>query len=167
MATSSSRVHPVFELYLVKSSMEFRRWISNYKKVSLGPVDRSFSKNTLEILQTKVCFSVSSKHIRSALSRRHGSVKQNSATIPEYSKAEGGGVVLDTSFGDEFGRAHFGYTPTVKFKKGDNKGLQVAVKVIPKPKSQSKAALTFTSGTSRHRIMKKKLNATHEVLSKL
>lgn len=112
----------------------FRRWISNYKKVSLGPVDRSFSKNTLEILQTKVCFSVSGKHIRSALSRRHGSVKQNSATIPEYSKAEGGGVVLDTSFGDEFGRAHFGYTPTVKFKKGDNKALQVAVKVIPKPK---------------------------------
>ncbi|KAG2269182.1 hypothetical protein Bca52824_063737 [Brassica carinata] len=120
----------------------------------------------------------------SALSRRHGSVKQNSATIPEYSKAEGGGVVLDTSFGDEFGRAHFGYTPTVKFKKGDNKALQVAVKVIPKPKeesfsidtfmvreqytsdigsdSQSKAASTFTSGTSRHRIMKKKLNATHE-----
>ncbi|CAN7043172.1 unnamed protein product, partial [Brassica oleracea var. botrytis] len=91
--------------------------ISNYKKVSLGPIDRSFSKNTLEILQTKVCFSVSGKHIRSALSRRHGSVKQNSATIPEYSKAEGGGVVLDTSFGDEFGRAHFGYTPTVKFKK--------------------------------------------------
>ncbi|CAN6853480.1 unnamed protein product, partial [Brassica oleracea] len=33
--------------------------------------------------------------------------------------------------------------------------------------SQSKAASTFTSGTSRHRIMKKKLNATHEVLSKL
>ncbi|KAG2282174.1 hypothetical protein Bca52824_053394 [Brassica carinata] len=81
----------------------FRRWISNYKKVSLRPVDRSFSKNTLEILQTKVCFSVSGKHIISALSRRHGSVN----------KAEGGGVVLDTSFGDEFGRAHFGYTPTV------------------------------------------------------
>ncbi|CAN7131963.1 unnamed protein product [Brassica rapa subsp. narinosa] len=25
----------------------FKRWISNYKKVSLGPVDRPFSKNTL------------------------------------------------------------------------------------------------------------------------
>ncbi|WZZ08749.1 hypothetical protein YC2023_094670 [Brassica napus] len=48
---------------------------------------------------TNVCFSVSGKHIRSALSRRHGFVKQNSAMIPEYSKAEGGGVVLDTSFG--------------------------------------------------------------------
>ncbi|KAH0914697.1 hypothetical protein HID58_029143 [Brassica napus] len=47
---------------------------------------------------TNVCFSVSGKHIRSALSRRHGFVKQNSAMIPEYSKAEGGGVVLDTSF---------------------------------------------------------------------
>ncbi|CAF2228508.1 hypothetical protein BRARA_H00688 [Brassica rapa] len=59
---------------------------------------------------TNVCFSVSGKHIRSALSRRHGFVKQNSAMIPEYSKAEGGGVVLDTSFGDEFGRDHFGHT---------------------------------------------------------
>lgn len=29
--------------------------------------------------------------------------------IFEYSKAEGGGVVLDTSFGDEFGRDYFGY----------------------------------------------------------
>ncbi|CAN7030879.1 unnamed protein product, partial [Brassica rapa subsp. trilocularis] len=28
-------------------STSFKWWISNYKKVSLGPVDRSFSKNTL------------------------------------------------------------------------------------------------------------------------
>lgn len=84
------------------------------------------------------------KHIRAVLARRHGSVKPNSssAAIPE----EDGEVGLDKSFGftkgfsskyelgDEVGRGHFGYTCAAKFKKGDSKGLQVAVKVIPKPK---------------------------------
>lgn len=86
------------------------------------------------------------KHIRAVLARRHGSVKPNSAAIPEGSEAEGGGVGLDKSFGfwksfsskyelgDEVGRGHFGYTCAAKFKKGDNKGQQVAVKVIPKAK---------------------------------
>jgi serine/threonine protein kinase len=73
-------------------------------------------------------------------------VKPNSSAIPEGSEAEGGGVGLDKSFGfsksfaskyelgDEVGRGHFGYTCAAKFKKGDNKGQQVAVKVIPKAK---------------------------------
>lgn len=43
-------------------------------------------------------------------------------------------MVLDTSFGDEFGHDDFGHTSTVTFKKGDNKGQQVAAKVIPKSK---------------------------------
>lgn len=85
------------------------------------------------------------KHIRAVLARRHGSVKPNEATIPEGSEAE---VVsgLDKSFGfskhfgnkyelgDEVGRGHFGYTCAAKFKKGELKGQQVAVKVIPKSK---------------------------------
>lgn len=85
------------------------------------------------------------KHIRALLARRHGSVKPNEATIPEGSEAE---VVagLDKSFGfskhfankyevgDEVGRGHFGYTCSAKFKKGELKGQQVAVKVIPKSK---------------------------------
>ncbi|GKV07046.1 hypothetical protein SLEP1_g18856 [Rubroshorea leprosula] len=36
--------------------------------------------------------------------------------------------------GEEVGRAHFGYTCLAKFKKGELKGQQVAVKVIPKVK---------------------------------
>jgi hypothetical protein len=32
------------------------------------------------------------------------------------------------------GRGHFGYTCSAKFKKGERKGQQVAVKVIPKSK---------------------------------
>ncbi|KAG2329430.1 hypothetical protein Bca4012_021006 [Brassica carinata] len=91
------------------------------------------------------------KHIRAVLARRHGSVKPNSAAIPEGSEAEG--VGLDKSFGfsksfsskyelgDEVGRGHFGYTCAAKFKKGDNKGQQVAVKVIPKAKMTTAIAI--------------------------
>ncbi|KAJ4890233.1 CDPK-related kinase 5 [Raphanus sativus] len=92
------------------------------------------------------------KHIRAVLARRHGSVKPNSssAAIPEE---DGEGVGLDKSFGftkgfsskyelgDEVGRGHFGYTCAAKFKKGDSKGLQVAVKVIPKPKMTTAIAI--------------------------
>lgn len=85
------------------------------------------------------------KHIRAALARRHGSVKPNEASIPEGSEAERV-TGLDKSFGfskhfgskyelgDEVGRGHFGYTCAAKFKKGELKGQQVAVKVIPKAK---------------------------------
>lgn len=85
------------------------------------------------------------KHIRSVLARRHGSVKPNGAAIPEGSEAEVC-AGLDKSFGfskhfatkyelgEEVGRGHFGYTCAAKFKKGELKGQQVAVKVIPKSK---------------------------------
>ena len=36
--------------------------------------------------------------------------------------------------GDEVGRGHFGYTCSAKAKKGDLKGQEVAIKVIPKSK---------------------------------
>ncbi|XP_048632466.1 CDPK-related kinase 2-like [Brassica napus] len=36
--------------------------------------------------------------------------------------------------GEEIGRGHFGYTCSAKFKKGELKDLEVAVKVIPKSK---------------------------------
>ncbi|XP_054809046.1 CDPK-related kinase 5 [Prosopis cineraria] len=92
------------------------------------------------------------KHIKAVLARRHGSVKPNEATIPEGSEAE---VVagLDKSFGfskhfgskyelgDEVGRGHFGYTCAAKFKKGELKGQQVAVKVIPKAKMTTAIAI--------------------------
>ena len=83
------------------------------------------------------------KHIKAALARRHGSVKPNDGAIPEGSEFEGG---LDKSFGfsknfgnkyelgEEIGRGHFGYTCRAKFKKGELKGQEVAVKVIPKAK---------------------------------
>uniref|UniRef100_A0A2C9UR16 non-specific serine/threonine protein kinase n=1 Tax=Manihot esculenta TaxID=3983 RepID=A0A2C9UR16_MANES len=91
------------------------------------------------------------KHIRAVLARRHGSVKPNEAAIPEGSEAEGTG--LDKSFGfskhfgskyelgDEVGRGHFGYTCQAKFKKGELRGQQVAVKVIPKTKMTTAIAI--------------------------
>ncbi|KAK9285191.1 hypothetical protein L1049_024379 [Liquidambar formosana] len=93
------------------------------------------------------------KHIRAVLARRHGSVKPNEAgTIPEGNEAEGV-AGLDKSFGfskhfgnkyelgDEVGRGHFGYTCMARFKKGELKGQQVAVKVIPKAKMTTAIAV--------------------------
>ncbi|KAF8410016.1 hypothetical protein HHK36_002536 [Tetracentron sinense] len=85
------------------------------------------------------------KHIRALLVRRHGSLKPNEAAIPEGHETEAISG-LDKRFGfskhfgnkyelgDEVGRGHFGYTCAAKFKKGELKGQQVAVKVIPKSK---------------------------------
>ncbi|XP_075514916.1 CDPK-related kinase 5-like [Primulina tabacum] len=92
------------------------------------------------------------KHIKAVLARRHGSVKPNEAAIPEgkeVSEAAG----LDKSFGfsknlynkydlgEEVGRGHFGYTCRAKFKKGELKGQEVAVKVIPKTKMTTAIAI--------------------------
>ncbi|XXG86553.1 hypothetical protein AAC387_Pa11g1422 [Persea americana] len=93
------------------------------------------------------------KHIRAVLARRQGSVKPNEAAIPEGSEAGGGLRGLDKRFGfsknleskyemgDEVGRGHFGYTCSAKFKKGELKGQQVAVKVIPKAKMTTAIAI--------------------------
>lgn len=81
------------------------------------------------------------------LLRRQGRrTKASADAIPEEGDEEGGGVELDKRFGfskeftsrlevgEEVGRGHFGYTCSARFKKGELKGHQVAVKVIPKAK---------------------------------
>ncbi|XP_077249868.1 CDPK-related kinase 5-like [Tasmannia lanceolata] len=92
------------------------------------------------------------KHIMAVLARRHGSVKPNEMAIPEGNEGESVSG-LDKSFGfskhfgnkyelgDEVGRGHFGYTCSARFKKGELKGQQVAVKVIPKPKMTTAIAI--------------------------
>ncbi|CAM8968299.1 unnamed protein product [Rhodiola kirilowii] len=90
------------------------------------------------------------KHIKSLLARRHGSVKPNEASIPEgfevvigldknfgYSKQ----FVAHYELGEEVGRGHFGYTCLAKGKKGNLKGHNVAVKVIPKSKMTTAIAI--------------------------
>lgn len=90
------------------------------------------------------------KHIK-ALARR-GSVKPNTAAIPEVDEGERN-LGLDKSFGfskhfekkyevgEEVGRGHFGHTCKAKFKKGEFKGQEVAVKVIPKSKMTTAIAI--------------------------
>lgn len=78
------------------------------------------------------------KHIKELLARRHASVKPNEGTIiPDgldknfgFSKNFGAKFEL----GKEVGRGHFGYTCVATGKKGELKGKQVAVKIIPKSK---------------------------------
>lgn len=91
------------------------------------------------------------KHIKAFLARRQGA--GDAAAIPEGEEREGGGgdaaaaaAGLDKGFGfskqftsryevgEEVGRGHFGYTCSAVAKKGELKGQQVAVKVIPKAK---------------------------------
>lgn len=91
------------------------------------------------------------KHIKALLARRHGSIKPNEATIPEGSECEI--IGLDKNFGfsknftshfelgEEVGRGHFGYTCSAKGKKGSLKGLDVAVKIIPKSKMATAIAI--------------------------
>lgn len=96
------------------------------------------------------------KHIRSVLARRQGTVKPNAAgdTIPEGSEpGTATGAGLDKRFGfskhfsdkyevgEEVGRGHFGYTRVATAKKGELKGQQVAVKIIPKAKMTTAIAI--------------------------
>lgn len=96
------------------------------------------------------------KHIRSVLARRQGTVKPNAAgdTIPEGSEpGTATATGLDKRFGfskhfsdkyevgEEVGRGHFGYTRVATAKKGELKGQQVAVKIIPKAKMTTAIAI--------------------------
>ncbi|KAK8311443.1 hypothetical protein V6Z12_D02G251000 [Gossypium hirsutum] len=95
------------------------------------------------------------KHIRAVLRRRKPNKKaekEAAAGIAETEEDEDG-VELDKRFGfskelrtkleigEEVGRGHFGYTCSAKFKKGEFKGQQVAVKVIPKSKMTTAIAV--------------------------
>ncbi|KAI8532860.1 hypothetical protein RHMOL_Rhmol11G0247500 [Rhododendron molle] len=97
------------------------------------------------------------KHIKAFLARRQGA--GDAAAIPEGEEREGGGgdaaaaAGLDKGFGfskqftsryevgEEVGRGHFGYTCSAVAKKGELKGQQVAVKVIPKAKMTTAIAI--------------------------
>jgi hypothetical protein len=122
------------------------------------------------------------KHIRALLARRHGSVKPNEVSIPEGGEPELG---LDKSFGfskhffakydlgEEVGRGHFGYTCSAKAKKGEHKGQDVAVKVIPKAKVRRAHALMFHaivhchapfSSCLYHLVIEERLCTLHSLL---
>ncbi|KAL9327439.1 hypothetical protein ACSQ67_008084 [Phaseolus vulgaris] len=93
-----------------------------------------------EVLQAAVPPPSPAKHIRAVLARRQG--KKAAAAISEEGEdGDGGAADLDKRFGfskeftsrlevgEEVGRGHFGYTCSARFKKGELKGQQVAVKM--------------------------------------
>ncbi|KAF8398214.1 hypothetical protein HHK36_017140 [Tetracentron sinense] len=108
-----------------------------------SPSNSSVSSTPLRIFKRPFPPPSPAKHIKALLARRHGSVKPNEASIPEGNEDE---IGLDKNFGfskqllakyelgEEMGRGHFGYTCSAKAKKGELKGQDVAVKVIPKSK---------------------------------
>nr|XP_010909915.1 CDPK-related kinase 7 isoform X2 [Elaeis guineensis] len=120
---------------------------SSYKS---SPANSSINSTPLRIFKRPFPPPSPAKHIKALLARRHGSVKPNEASIPEGSEVELG---LDKSFGflkqffskyelgEEVGRGHFGYTCSAKVKKGELKGEEVAVKVIPKAKMTTAIAI--------------------------
>ncbi|KAG1327689.1 putative Calcium/calmodulin-dependent serine/threonine-protein kinase 1 [Cocos nucifera] len=120
---------------------------SSYKS---SPANSSINSTPLRIFKRPFPPPSPAKHIKALLARRHGSVKPNEASIPEGSEVELG---LDKSFGflkqfflkyelgEEVGRGHFGYTCSAKVKKGELKGEEVAVKVIPKAKMTTAVAI--------------------------
>ncbi|KAK4284664.1 hypothetical protein QN277_001464 [Acacia crassicarpa] len=90
------------------------------------------------------------KHIKAVLARRQG--RKAAKAIPEEGEEEESRD-LDKRFGfskeftsrlevgEEIGRGHFGFTCSARFKKGERKGQQVAVKVIPKAKMTTAIAV--------------------------
>ncbi|XP_002521854.2 CDPK-related kinase 5 isoform X1 [Ricinus communis] len=120
------------------------------------PVNNNSTPTPMRIFKKPFPPPSPAKHIRAVLRRREQRKKKKKASIPEEGEGESeseDGVQLDKRFGfskeftsrlevgDEVGRGHFGYTCSAKFKKGDRKGQQVAVKVIPKSKMTTAIAV--------------------------
>ncbi|EPS59727.1 hypothetical protein M569_15078, partial [Genlisea aurea] len=117
-----------------------------------SPANSSSSSSTpLRFLKRPFPPPSPAKHIKALLARRHGSIKPNGASIPEGSECEV--IGLDKNFGfcknfvghyelgEEVGRGHFGFTCSARGKKGNLKGRDVAVKVIPKSKMTTAIAI--------------------------
>ena len=92
------------------------------------------------------------KHIQSSLVKRHGAKPKEGGTIPESVDNE---KPLDKLFGypknftskyelgHEVGRGHFGHTCYAKTRRGEHKGMAVAVKIISKAKVLSAFVFRF------------------------
>lgn len=117
-----------------------------------SPANSSVSSTPLRFFKRPFPPPSPAKHIKALLARRHGTVKPNGGPIPEGNECQ---VGLDKNFGfskqlsakyelgEEVGRGHFGYTCSAKAKKGEFKGQEVAVKVIPKSKVRSLLLISF------------------------
>lgn len=107
-----------------------------------SPASSSVNSTPLRIFKRPFPPPSPAKHIKAFLARRHPSSKPSEATIPECEDV----VLLSKNFGflknffskyelgEVVGRGHFGYACSAVVKKGELKGQEVAVKIIPKEK---------------------------------
>ncbi|KAK9670406.1 hypothetical protein RND81_13G199900 [Saponaria officinalis] len=151
-ADTPAKKSPFFSIY----SPSPAHYLFSKKSPLWSPANKSNSTSTTPKRFFKRPFPPPSpaKHIRSVLARRQGTIKPGSSNAvgpaSEGSELNSG---LDKRFGfskhfgekyevgEEVGRGHFGYTRVATAKKGDLKGLQVAVKIIPKSKMTTAIAI--------------------------
>ncbi|KAI3747921.1 hypothetical protein L6452_10659 [Arctium lappa] len=112
---------------------------------ALTPTPRGFFRRPFPPLSP-------AQHIKAVLARWHGTSKAN-ANVAEGEEGEENNVRLNKNFGflkhirrkyelgEEVGRGHFGHTCKSKFKYGELKGQQVAIKIIPKSKMTTHIAI--------------------------
>ncbi|KAK3195711.1 hypothetical protein Dsin_027021 [Dipteronia sinensis] len=130
-----------------------------YKSPASSKTGKSANSTPLRIFRRPFPPPSPAKHIRAVLRRRRQQTKKSSAATAATDTAaipdeEDEAVVeLDKRFGfskeltsrlemgEEVGRGHFGYTCCGKYKKGEFKGQQVAVKIIPKTKMTTAIAV--------------------------
>ncbi|CAN6819998.1 unnamed protein product [Brassica oleracea] len=142
--STAVKASPLFPFY-TPSPAKHRR------NKSVGGESKSVTSTPLRQLVRAFHPPSPAKHIRDVLRRRKG---KKEATLPAEGKSEEEEEVgLDKRFGyskefesrmelgEEIGRGHFGYTCSAKFKKGELKDLEVAVKVIPKSKMTTAIAI--------------------------
>ncbi|CAK7329824.1 unnamed protein product [Dovyalis caffra] len=122
-----------------------------YASTDVNPPPQTPAQNDHPTIQTRT---PKTPHIKAVL-RRQNKKKKNSGAEPNAEEDDENeeAVELDKRFGfskeltsrlevgDEVGRGHFGYTCSAKLKKGERKGQQVAVKIIPKSKMTTAIAV--------------------------
>ncbi|KAI9180896.1 hypothetical protein LWI28_009179 [Acer negundo] len=153
---SSSTPSPFFPFFTPSPAYLWKK----YKSPASSKTGKSANSTPLRIFRRPFPPPSPAKHIRAVLRRRRQQTTKSSAAtatatdtaaIPD--EEDEAAVELDKRFGfskeltsrlemgEEVGRGHFGYTCCGKYKKGDFKGQQVAVKIIPKTKMTTAIAV--------------------------
>ncbi|KAJ0238330.1 CDPK-related kinase 2 [Hirschfeldia incana] len=142
--SAAVKASPFFPFY-TPSPAKHRRNKSHHRDDGGGGDSKSVTSTPLRQLARAFHPPSPAKHIRDVL-RRRKEKKEAAPPAARQQEEEREEVGLDKRFGfakdfqnrmelgEEIGRGHFGYTCSAKFKKGELKDHEVAVKVIPKSK---------------------------------